>query len=345
MLACIVIKLNGQSFHLTDKPHDFTPIEKFYEIADSIKLNGNASAALWHGYFTIPVIELFRHNPSFDSTKFVTDAQQIFSKKGMLKNDTLTGQQTLLLAYLKNEQKIKATISQMKQEEITDSIKALLFPYLKPALRQDSIIPKQLYMVLEEGNGGLPGYVFNSMLQTAKLNNYKVGAIAAHESFHSIVGSIFNVNFNTYTRLNDFQKSLLYFMEIIAEEGIADLIDKPILGQKNSPLYADVERLTKNEDEIASQCLSKIDSLLMESAKKEPTAFNFQDYSKNGGHIPGRFMAKCIQRAGLLKTVIDKEGDPLIFFECYQKASKKLGLNTPLSDASLMYLRKLYAVQ
>jgi len=337
-----VFEANAQSFHLTDRHQDFTPIETFYRIADSIKLNGTVSADLWQSYFDIPVIQLFGHNPSFDSTKFVNDTKSIFAKDAKQDSGEMTDQQKLLLAYKINEQLVKKTIAQMKTERINDSIKVLLFPYLNPALRKDSIIPKQLYMVLEEGNGGLPGYVFNSMLQTAKLKNFKVGAIAAHESFHSIVGSIFQGNFNKYSGLNDFQKSLLYFMEIIAEEGVADLIDKPVLGQTGSPLYADVAKLTNNENEFASEYLKKIDTLLLKSAKDQYVPFNFRDYSKNGGHIPGRYMAKCIQQAGLLPDCIKNEGEPLRFFELYQQAVQKLGLSSGFSEASILYLQRVY---
>jgi len=230
----------------------------------------------------------------------------------------------------------------MKKENIQDSIKVLLFPYLKKSLRADTIIPKQLYMFLEEGNGGLPGYVFNSMLQTARLNGFKVGAIAAHESFHSIVGPIFNKKLTAYHDLSDFQQSLLYFMEMIAEEGVADLIDKPVLGQKGSPLYGDVARLAENEEVFARQNLRKIDSLLKQCLIKTPASFNFRQYSKNGGHIPGRYMAACIKKAGLLPDIIEGEGDPLIFFESFAAAAKKLHIESSLSVAALGYLEKTY---
>lgn len=332
----------AQDFHLTDQWQDFTPVEKFYEIADSIRWQGAASAALWTSYFQIPVIQLFRHNPNFDSTEFVKDVQQIFSSNGKINEATLNDQQVLLAQYKKSEKRIKSSIYQMKKEPIKDSIKEMLFPYLKKSLRSDSIIPRQLYMVLEEGNGGLPGYVFNSMLQTAKLNGYKVAAIAAHESYHSIVDAIFNKRFTTFKDLNGFQKRLLYFMEIVAEEGIADLIDKPVLGQKQSPLYTDVKRLSVNEDAFAITNLNKLDSLLNSCLVKEPDSFDFRAYSKNGGHIPGRYMTLLIQKAGLLKGVIEQPGNPLAFFEAYLKASQKLDVYPALSKSALSYLQKVY---
>jgi len=250
-----------------------------------------------------------------------------------------------LLAYKHNERKIKNEIEKMETENIYDSIKSLLYPYLPKYLQEDSLFPKQIYMYLYEGNG-IPGYVFNSMLQTAKVNSYKSGIISAHDSYHSIVGGIFGTKLETvnHDSLTDEDKDLLFFLEIIAEEGIADLIDKPILGQPGSPLYAEVQALKKDEEIYAASYINSIDSLLKtcyRNGKVPP--FSFQGFSKNGGHIPGRFMATQIKNAGLLSLCIKDAGDPMAFFETYQNALKSGSTAPRFSTESIYFLQKLRA--
>lgn len=66
-------------------------------------------------------------------------------------------------------------------------------------------------------------------------------------------------------------------------------------------------------------------------------------FGKNGGHIPGRFMGLVIQEDGTLNTQIQSIENPIAFFINYNKAARILQKkNYPvLSDASISYLRKL----
>jgi len=309
---------------LTNKKADFEPIEQFFQLADSLQAGHPPTPSLWQKYFEIPVIRIFR--PSFDSSAFIANMKLIFSPKAGNSNPlAIDNEQKLMLRYKENENLIKRTIAKLKQGNINDSIKKILFPYLPVNLREDSILPKQMYMFLNEGTG-FPGYVFNSMLQTAKVNDYKSGIISAHESYHAIAGKIFfeKINLDAYKKLSGGEQNFISFMELIAEEGIADLIDKPILSKPNSPLYEEVLELRKDEDNYADFYLKKIDSLLT-AAYKSKSIFNFQmkGFSKNAGHISGRFMALKIKESGLLDQYLNNIGDPFIFFELYNEAVKK----------------------
>lgn len=335
--------LFSQQLLLTNKKADFEPIEQFLQLADSLQAGKPPTSSLWQKYFDIPVIGLFR--PSFDSSVFVANMKLIFSpqKSENLNTVAVDDEQKLMIEYKENETLIKRTILELKRQNIDDSIKKILFAYLPVNLRDDSILPKQIYMFLNEGTG-FPGYVFNSMLQTAKVNDYKSGIISAHESYHSIAGKIFfgKINLDAYKMLSGGEQTFISFMELIAEEGIADLIDKPILSKPISPLYEEVLELRKDQDNYARYYIEKIDSLLT-AAYKSKSVFNFQmkGFSKNMGHIPGRFMALKIKESGLLPDYINYIGDPFKFFELYNDAVKKVGSSPAFSEESILFLNEL----
>ncbi len=337
--------LFSQQLMLTNKKADFEPIEEFFQLADSLQANRPPTPAMWQKYFDIPVIQLFSNAPSYDSSAFVADMRLIFKPQQTENGDALAidGEQKLMMEYKENENLIKRTIAILKRENMNDSIKKLLFPYLPVALRKDSILPKQIYMFLDEGTA-FPGYVFNSMLQTAKVNEYKSGIISAHESYHSIVGKIYSEKFNpnAYKTLSKGARNFIYFTELIAEEGIADLIDKPLLSKPKSPIYKGVLLLRKDENKYADFYLKKIDSLL-KSTYKSKSVFTFQmkEFSKNAAHIPGRYMALKIKEAGLLPKYLNYIGDPFVFFELYNEAVKKEKSSPKLSEETILFLHEL----
>jgi hypothetical protein len=326
---------------LTTQKNDFTPINCFLKLTDSLENGIQPSAALWREYFSIPVVQLFSQAPGYDSARFVADMKYVFSHKDTAASNE---EQRLMFAYKKNKALIRTTIRQMQTEHSTDdAIKALLYPYLPKSLQVDSIFPKQIYLFLDEGNGGFPGYVFNSMLQTAQVYTFKAGIISAHESYHSLVGGLFMVQLESSASFTDGEKGLLSFMEQIAEEGIADLIDKPILSRTNSPLYTQVKALEQNEDQLSNKYLKKMDSLFtVISQTGNVPPFDFGAFTKNGGHIPGRYMAQRIKQASLLTPCIQEAGNPVVFFEQYQAAAKLKG-GFAFSTAAIACLKSLKA--
>jgi hypothetical protein len=140
-------------------------------------------------------------------------------------------------------------------------------------------------------------------------------------------------------------------LQAINEEGIADLIDKPRLMQQSSPMYAEVKKLTENDESISIAKIKKLDSLLTLAFKTETVIEQYQGfaafanaYGKNGGHIPGRFMGAVIQESGILKNHVESIEDPISYMISYNDAVKKLKKSYPVfSSDSIEYLKNLKA--
>ncbi|HYK57599.1 MAG TPA: DUF5700 domain-containing putative Zn-dependent protease, partial [Flavisolibacter sp.] len=154
-----------------------------------------------------------------------------------------------------------------------------------------------------------------------------------------------NVDYNA----TDF--SLLYFLQNVSEEGVADLIDKPLLQSQGSPVYKEVKQLTENDEALSMQYIKSLDSLLSLAFTSEKVLEQFGSFAnfantfgRNGGHIPGRFMGVVINETGLLQKHLIAVENPISFITTYNEAVRKGGKKYPVfSQESIAYLQKLKA--
>jgi len=193
--------------------------------------------------------------------------------------------------------------------------------------------------------------VINDLFLSYRIDKYKFGLLTAHEAFHSIVSVAFQLALKKNINNNAIDFNLLYFLQNVSEEGISDLIDKPLLLKKGSPVYNEVKQLTTDDETLSIKYIRSIDSLLMLSLASEHVLQRYNDFAdlsntfgRNGGHIPGRFMGTVIQKAGLLQKHIIAVEDPISFILTYNEAAKKSGKKYPVfSKESIAYLQKLKA--
>jgi hypothetical protein len=107
-------------------------------------------------------------------------------------------------------------------------------------------------------------------------------------------------------------------------------------------LYGEVKKLEDGEDTYAVHYITRLDSLLRTAARNHKTpGFDFADFSKNTGHIPGRYMVARIREGGLMAACIESAGNPVEFVEAYAKAAERVKGAPRLSDESLAYLKLL----
>ena len=329
---------------LTNKVVDTEPIELYIELVNSIKQNGKPDDFLVKKYFNNPTNAFFKQRPGFDSLNFVKNLIAVYSvnakDNALLKKDD---DYYLMLKYKENEKIIKESVKAIKKSNIPDRVKTRLRPFYDKSLNVDSFSIKYIYLFLNEGNGGFPGYVFNSSLQTAYLDPDIIDIVSAHEAYHTVTNSIF---MNKFSRVfndpasKDSEKNLLWYLEIIAEEGIADLIDKPTLTVRKSPLSFELKQLRINEESRSKQKIFQLDSLLSSSNAEKR---NFSDVSKlleNGGHIPGRYMAIKIKDANL-KDYLKYTGNPFQFIYHYNIAVKNVKEAAKFSKKSIDLLNKI----
>jgi len=341
----IMISTLAQSQVLTDKVVDTAPIDLYLEMVNSVRKEGKVNEDAAKRYFNNPIVALFKQRPDFDSLKFINNLTFVYS--GIKKDSTLLNPDAdylLMLKYKAYEKEIKKSISDVNKIDINALVKKRIKPFFDRSFNLDSVPVKYIYLFLDEGNGGFPGYVFNSALQTAHLKVNDIDLITAHEAYHTIVNSIFMHKFEQIFAKNgndtlQNQQNLLWYLQIVAEEGIADLIDKPKLDTDTSPLGIELKKLRINENENAERRIRQLDSLLSNSSGK----LNFLDLSKlleNGGHIPGRYMGLKIQSANLVGAYVKYAGNPFKFIYSYNEAVKN-SKSPGFSAKSIAYLKMM----
>ena len=229
-------------------------------------------------------------------------------------------------------------------------MKALLYPFLPKRLQTEALCPALFYLNYGRPEAtGYGGIVINDLWHSYRLDSYKFGLLAAHEAFHAIVSIAFQQSLKPTIDYNDPGFNLLYFLQNISEEGVADLIDKPLLLQKGSPVYQEVRQLTDNDEAISIKYINSLDSLLRLAFASEKVLQEYNGFpafanafGKNGGHIPGRFMGMVIMKSGLLQNHLMAVEDPVSFIVTYNEAVKKSREKYPLfSKESIQYLQQL----
>ena len=147
---------------------DTEPIDLYLEITKQIKYKGTPDPELITKYFKHPIVSLFTHRPGFDSVQFVNNLIAVYSNKPLQKPDQ-GDDYLLMMKYAQSDAAIRKTITYIKQTNIDASVKQRLKPFYPSSLPIDTIKLQHVYMFVDEGNGGLPGYVLNSALQTSYL--------------------------------------------------------------------------------------------------------------------------------------------------------------------------------
>ena len=135
-------------------------------------------------------------------------------------------------------------------------------------------------------------------------------------------------------------QNLLWYMQIVCEEGIADLIDKKVISDGKSPLAEEIRILRENETIRAEKRIQQLDSLLADTSGNL-NFLSLNNILENGGHVPGRIMAERIKKANLLEQFIQYTGNPFQFFYLYNEAVKEQISVPRFSEKSISNLKAL----
>ena len=325
--------------------------QAYINIATKIQSGDSANSIKWSKLFSTLPYQMMIQGGAIDTTTFKSDMLTVFSPSYLENNSLQNERQFYHYEYKKILSVLEGYVKRLDSTDVVDSVKKLLYPFLPQRLQLTELFPKLFYLYYGTPDAtGMSGLVLNDLLLSYKIDNYKFGALTSHEAFHAIVSVAFQQKLKENINSNSLEFNLLYFMENISEEGIADLIDKTILGQKNSPVYETVNKLRNNDSTLSIVYIKRIDSLLTITNTSDSLLNKYSSFAalsnhfgKNGGHIPGRFMALVIKEGRVLNAKIQSVEDPIAFFLNYNQAVIKLKKKKypVFSDASVSYLKKL----
>jgi len=327
--------------------------EAYFKVADAIKSGGSEETTAWHVLFGTPVYQMMIAGGAIDTIALKAEMRHVFAPSTSFSKAELLAKELYHKSYKDNRSQLENYIAVLHKQSVIDSAKALLYPFLPARLQSDSLFPALFYLNYGAPEAtGYAGIVINDLLHSYRIDNYKFGLLTAHEAFHSIVSVAFQKALKKNINYNAADFNLLYFLQNVSEEGVADMIDKSLLLKKGSPVYDEVKQLTSNDEIFSIQYIKSIDSLLKLSLTSEHVLQQYNRFSdlantfgRNGGHIPGRFMGTVIQKQKLLPKHIIAVEDPLSFILTYNEAAAKenAGKYPVFSKESIQYLQKLKA--
>jgi len=322
--------------------------EAYFEVAEALKSGIYENSTAWQKLFASQIYQMMISGGGIDTVTLKTEMMHVFDPSAPLSQAEVSRSELYHRLYKENKTELENYITLLKKSNIEDSVKNILYPYLPFRLQSDSFFPAVYYLNYgaPEANG-YGGIVINDLLFSYRIDNYKFGLVTAHEAFHSIVSVAFQKRLKESLDYDAIDFNLMYFLQNVSEEGIADLIDKPLLLKRGSPVYDEVKQLTKDDEVLSIQYIKSIDSLLKLSFTSDQMLQQYNGftdlantYGRNGGHIPGRFMGNIIQKSGLLEKHIKNVEDPISFILTYNEAAKKLGEKNPLfSKESIGYIQ------
>ena len=324
--------------------------EAYFKVADAIKSANGEDNTAWQLLFGTPIYQMMIAGRAIDTIALKAEMRHVFGPSTSFSQAELSANELYHKSYKDNRSQLENYIAVLHRPGKADSIKALLYPFLPVRLQSDSLFPTLFYLNYGAPEGtGYAGIVINDLLHSYRIDNHKFGLLTAHEAFHSIVSVAFQQALKKNINYSAADFNLLYFLQNVSEEGIADLIDKPLLLKKGSPVYDEMKQLTSNDKIFSIQCIRSIDSLLKLSLTSEHVLQQYNGFSdlantfgRNGGHIPGRFMGTIMQKEKLLAKHIKAVEDPVSFILTYNEAAKRNGGKYPVfSKESIEYLQKL----
>lgn len=164
--------------------------------------------------------------------------------------------------------------------------------------------------------------------------------LLAHEFFHNYRKWFENSEFNR-------KNYLYYYIDVIQNEGIADLIDKSEGYRKYFISNGFDHDMVENWNSLYVQApkdLERLQNLMIKFSKKKVTEVvaekEIHDIVKYNGHPIGFYMACKIVNAGYKEEMLKTLYNPYEFFRLYNKAAKKQN-DFQLNDTFMSYLNNI----
>ena len=337
---------NGQQQSLID----LSSVDKFFEIADKISLNKDISEDDWNDLFATLGYRIVGFNRARRTihqemlTVAFSDNQQIIRDSILnLSTEDLQNDRTYLARItLINFLDIKENQKELRLFRDTydfDAIKKLSIDELKSFLIQsvDSLIVfPSIAMICNEwgawfSQSGI-AYDFNFFYHSTEEGKAKM---LAHEMFHTYRANFVNMNIKS---------SLFQGLNILQDEGIADLIDK-----KDIESFFELGTPQEFIDLFVSaynntpQILNNLDTIVDSFTNNEINEEQFNEHVEETLFMfraNGYYMAKLIKNAGLMEEMLKTFYSHVEFLKLYNIAAKKANVYV-LSDEFIKFVENI----
>lgn len=323
---------------------DLTSVDEFLKVTSSLKKGKEISEEQWTNFDSSSSYKEFAEsenkfiintiktsiNIAFDnSNKAEKDSILNISKEEMIENKKLLLKKLILTNYIEvnnNYDSIKSFRENYDFIALVEKAKKRLSSFLEiPIVSTTQFKPVYFLFINADGKDTDDALFIDFNLIYKQTEQQRIEFLA-HEFFHNYRRKYENHDFNYKCDLN-------YCIDMIQNEGIADMIDKTQGYEKyysevlNSP---ELLEIMVNLYSQAEKDLEKLQNLIYKYSKDEISETKMVDelleIVKFNGHPIGFFMANQIVKAGYKNEMLKTFHNPYEFYSLYNKAAKELDL-------------------
>ena len=322
---------------------DLSVTERYFQLTDSLRENIPLSDESWNSFIEMNGMRQYISNQHLElemdgyrqSMEYVYMPQHDSLLQQFLKQPDIYNKTYLVYQYRELETELKNYIRQIRNRPdiYLDSMYENAYSML-PYKRQLTSITTNIYFVPLFEVPAADNYdILLSLYGNYYLDHIRYGASGGHVLHHLL---------RRNRKLASPKDQQLYaVLTAVLDEGMADLIDKPMPDSVDCPAHLKYgEQMLKSPD----SAIVILDSAIqMHIAGKQPfDSANGCNIVQLGGHVPGYQMALVIERNGLADEMIKYADNPLRFLLLYNRAAlldeKK---PTVFSDKTVLFIKNL----
>ncbi|MBF8455613.1 hypothetical protein IV494_00325 [Kaistella sp. G5-32] len=326
-------------------------LDAYWKMIERLKKGDSLSKETWNKFLDLEANKIYVKNQGFDKNYlerlrksvevvYMPQNAEILKKRvEAIEKDPSTYWLTYkVYVYKKYEKELKEFQATVGTPQYLATSYKNTFGWLPKRLQIKE--PKINIYLLGIENDAIAG---NSGLVLTLWNLYNAdkiqpGGLLGHEMHHYLRKSF------GYQNVAKEDEGLLYFLNVVLNEGSADLIEKPTNIAHNDEIPYGLQIrdfLLPQADSIVQVANRNIEEMQASGGKTFKTEKDYRNLVKwTSGHNPGYFMADIIVRNGYRNQLLKNIQNPFQFIQIYNKAAKKDSKNPPLfSDRSINYIQ------
>ncbi|MCX2453805.1 hypothetical protein OQX61_21230 [Pedobacter sp. PLR] len=328
---------------------DLNSLNAFWKITDRLKQGDTLSREAWKTFLQLEGNKTYIENQDF-SEKFLDSYRKTLNMVYNPKNEARV--QKLVddklnnwLVYKINQYKIhekelKEYAAKLDQPAYLDSMYLYCWQWLPKRLHQKTTNTKIFIIGIDNDALVHRGTVVFTLWNVYNQDKLKYGIVGAHE-LHHVLRKPRNL-----VATDPSEEGILYALQVILNEGSADMIDKKYSFDKSKDIvyeYHFEELLLNKPDSIVMQLDSSMQLMAQSNGVKFKTVKDYRNlFNYTSGHNPGYYMADIIVRNGYSKELIENVQNPFYFITLYNKAAKKDKQHPPVfSDQAIDFSKAL----
>jgi hypothetical protein len=348
IVSCIVLILSLSSCSIVREPDsnlDFSGVDLFWKLADTIQNNTEPSEYLWEELFSTPGYKTFL------SREMKPDWMKDYIRMGLMPSHAQklrkwedSGYWDVRFAYhfqevVERKGEIKGFVNLIKRSHLqADAIELMLSYYPENTYFEN--LPPVSFIFFDKDARGYDPILLDVLYAMDKHKHGELMYLMAHEMHHYYRNQLLTFE---YPPEDSSDHDIIWTLDQVHMEGIADQIDKDSMFMK--PWNA---KRTKKYKDLLIQTPRQIhimDSLLMAYSSHQgdlhAIAASIHKSAPMSGHPMGYFMAKKILEHRSREALVEDIGNPFAFLQRYQ-AVALLDEDAPaFSSASMELIAKL----